>query len=225
VESDRGYTLLELLISILMITMIVGILAGALRLGHRSVSAGERRIEALDHLRVSIALMESQIQSRIPAAVEEEGVMKPAFRGSSDKLRMATDVSMWDGRRGYVIVTYRVETDEAGRKTLYAREKTIGTEAERETKLLERFDDISFLYFTPGLVESEDSWSAEWTDEQRTPEKIMIQLAGGTRDYTTVVRLKTSGSVMKTGSPAGGGPLYPAGGSGSVARPARPTVR
>ena len=226
VTRSGGYTLLELLLAILMLTMIVGILAGALRLGHRSVSAGERRVEALDRLRVSLALMESQIQSRIPASVAEgEGVSKPAFMGSAESLRLATNVSLWGGRHGYVIVTYRVETDPAGRKSLYAVEKTIGTEAERETKLLEGFDDISFLYRTPGLVESEDSWSAEWTDEQRTPERIMIQLAGGTRDYTTVVRLKTSGTVMKTGAPVGGGTWYPPGGTGSAAGPARSTNR
>src|SRR5512136_1554467 len=65
-SSRRGFTLLELMISITLIGIIAVIIAGAMRLGYRSVDAGERKIESLERMRVSLTLIDSQIQSEIP---------------------------------------------------------------------------------------------------------------------------------------------------------------
>jgi len=44
--SERGFTLLELIISIALIALITILTAGAMRLGIRSVERGETRIES-----------------------------------------------------------------------------------------------------------------------------------------------------------------------------------
>jgi len=53
-HSCRGFTLLELLISLVMIGMIAIIISSAMRLGIRAVSTGETKIDHLERTRASL---------------------------------------------------------------------------------------------------------------------------------------------------------------------------
>jgi general secretion pathway protein J len=64
--KDEGLTLLELIISITIIGIIILIITGAMQLSFRSVESGEKKIEALERMRSSLAVIDSQIQSEIP---------------------------------------------------------------------------------------------------------------------------------------------------------------
>ena len=66
-RSSRGFTLLELLISLVMIGVIALIIAGAIRLGVRSVSKAEEKIDFLERTRASFHIIDSQIQSQVPS--------------------------------------------------------------------------------------------------------------------------------------------------------------
>src|SRR3989337_1653647 len=61
-SRSAGFTLLDLIISITIIGIMVLIIAGATRLGFRSVDAGEKKIESLERMRSSLSLISSQIQ-------------------------------------------------------------------------------------------------------------------------------------------------------------------
>src|SRR3989337_2471377 len=71
-QRSAGFTLLELLISIVMLGIIMVILVGALRLGFRSVESGEKKIESFERMRVSLSIIDSQIQSQIPLTYQNE---------------------------------------------------------------------------------------------------------------------------------------------------------
>ena len=65
-NSRRGFTLLELIISITLLGIIVLVTVGAMRLGSRSVDSGEKRIASLERIKSSLNIIESQIQSEVP---------------------------------------------------------------------------------------------------------------------------------------------------------------
>ena len=146
--TNKGFTLLELMVSVALLAVIITVISGAIRLSYRSVDSGEKKIESLERLRMSLIIIDSQIQSAFPLTDEEQGVKVPYFEGERDVLMFASNYSIWDGEKGFVQVTYWVEQNEKGKQVLYARENTIGMENERETKLLEGFDDIYFGYFS-----------------------------------------------------------------------------
>ena len=62
-SRSGGFTLLELMVSIVLVAMIVVILAASMRAGHRSLEGGERKVEWMERLRVSTRLIDSQLQS------------------------------------------------------------------------------------------------------------------------------------------------------------------
>ncbi len=197
----EGFTLLELMISIAILGIIILIVTGAVRLGFRSVNAGEKKIESLERIRASLTLIDSQIQSELPLTYDEDGSRKYYFKGSRDSVRLSTNYSLWGGEKGYVLVTYRVVPDGSGRQALYVSESALGTGGtSEEIKLLDAFSGISFEYFYKEPSEEKGSWVTEWTDETTIPEKIKVHLVEGTKDIALILPMRTRGSLAQAPS-------------------------
>jgi general secretion pathway protein J len=202
--DERGFTLLELMISIVLLVIIIVILVGAMRLGFRSVDSGEKKIESLERMRASFNIIDSQIQSQIPLTYDEEGVRKYYFTGEKDSLQFATNYSIWGGQKGYVIVTYRVSSEGSGKPVLYASENIVGVEGSRETKLLDAFDNIYFEYFYKDPTAEEGNWVEQWTDSSTIPEKIKVHLITGERDLSIIIPVRIRQSMQTSLEPLDG---------------------
>ncbi len=173
--SAGGFTLLELLISLSLLVVIVVIAMGAMRLGSRSVAAGEKRMDAQERFRTVLSLVDAQIQSYLPLTYEEAGTRRYYFQGDGKTLRFPTSYSIWNGRRGYVIVDYRVEADGSGREVLSASEQIPGIEGQGSTPLLEA-NEISFDYFFQDPTEETGKWLELLPEGNIIPERIRVHM-------------------------------------------------
>jgi prepilin-type N-terminal cleavage/methylation domain-containing protein len=194
-RSRRGFTLLELMISIVILSAIVLIVGGSMRLAYRSVSAGEKKIESLERTRASLSIIGAQIESAAPLVSVDEGQKQVRFEGGRDFLKVATNYSIWRGLRGHVVVEYRVGKDETGKEYLYATESTSETGKETKARLLEGFDSVYFQYFEPGpgLSDEQAGWVEEWTDDAKAPEKVKLVLVLGGETTTFVFPVRVRG--------------------------------
>jgi prepilin-type N-terminal cleavage/methylation domain-containing protein len=201
-RKDYGFTLLELLISILMLGIIILIVGGAMRLGFRSVDAGEKKAESLERFMSSLNIIDSQIQSLLPLTSNEEGneegTVNSNFTGNRESLQFSTNYSIWGVQKGYVTVSYDVSSEDTGKPVLYATENIVGTEDSRETKLLDSFDEIYFDYFYKDPTEEEGKWIEEWTDATNLPEKIRLHLVTGQRDLSLIIPVRVRQSVVQS---------------------------
>jgi len=190
---SRGFTLLELMISIVLVAMIVIILVASMRAGYRSLEGGEKKAESMERFRVSMRLVDSQLQSCLPLTVKEEDLKRSVFIGARDSMTFASNRSLFSGRKGYVIASYRIESDEKGKQVLYLKENTIGMENEKETKLLDGFDTIRFEYLqaekTRGL--GGGGWSDELADTTDLPQMVKLHLEQGARKLSVTIPLRT----------------------------------
>lgn len=207
--KDDGLTLLELIISIAILGIIVLIIGGAMQLGFRSVESGEKKIEALERMRSSLTVIDSQVQSEIPLTYDDEGERKYYFIGDRGFLQFATNYSIWGMGQGYSIATYTVETGENGKQVLYATENTVGIENTRTVRLFDAFDSIYFEFFYKEPTEEEGMWVEEWTDEFNFPEKIKIHLVEGMKDFSMIILLRARGSLAQTSGDRSGLPPTP----------------
>ncbi len=82
---DRGFTLLELLISLSLLVVIVVIAMGAMRLGSRSVAAGEKKMNDRERFRTVLSLIDAQIQSQLPLTYEERGKAGGTISGAMER--------------------------------------------------------------------------------------------------------------------------------------------
>ena len=189
----RGFTLLELLISITMIGIIVLIVTGAVSISRRSIVSGERKIEEMERFRAAISIMDAQVQSSLPLTQQEDITTKNYFEGRRETLKMATNYSIWKGQGGYIVVSYNIGADTDGKKTLRASEQTVGLEDTQEIMLLRGFDDMYFSYYARDPLEEEGKWAEEWTDESLLPEKVMLSLRKGDKGQNIVMPLRVRG--------------------------------
>lgn len=118
-------------------------------------------------------------------------------------LQFATNYSIWGGEKGYVIVTYKIASDNSGKQALYASENIIGLNSNREAKLSNTFDTIYFEYFYKDPTEEEGKWIEQWTDDVNIPEKVRIHLIEGTKDLSMIIPMRVSGSLSQGTSSSG----------------------
>ena len=211
-RSSPGFTLLELMLSVVIISLIILIVVGALRLGFRSVEAGEKKVESLERVRNAITILESQIQSEIPLTYYENAEKKYYFRGGRTFLDMATNYSLWGGEKGYVVVRYQVSQETDGRQTLWVKENIIGQENSRETRMLEQAAEFYFEYFVRDTSKDPKDeagrWVDEWVDDAAVAttdklEKIKfhVRLEHSALDW--IIPLKGRGSLSAPAAPWG----------------------
>lgn len=185
--NSRGFTLLELLISIMMLALITGIMGWTLNMAHRTLDKGERKIHDLERTKVSFSLLESQIMSLFPYQYDDEGEKKLFFSGGKDKLMFASNYSLWRGTSGNTFVTYDIQTNEKGKPFLKITEQIIGLEAKNEVILVDDCTGINFEYFLKNALE-EGKWVDQWpTDEKGLPDKIRINIAYGAKNIALMI--------------------------------------
>lgn len=197
-NPSRGFTLLELLISIVMIGVIALIVSGAMRLGLRTVSAGEKKIDNFERIRASFSAIDSQIQSQIPLSYEDQGEKRYYFQGDKGFLQLATNYSIWGGQKGYVIVTYKVMSDNTGKQFLSVSENFIGMTVNRESELFSSSDEIDFEYFYKDPTEEHGRWIETWTDTANIPIKVKLHLLYREKDISMIIPLRTAGTLSQT---------------------------
>jgi len=199
-NSCNGFTLLELLISLVMIGVIAIIITGAIRLGIRTVNTGETKIDHLERTRASFNIIDSQIQSQIPLTFEENGEKKYYFHGDRGSLQFSTNYSLWGGQKGYVLVRYTVESDDMRKQFLAVSENIIGTNNNREARLFPAVDAIHFEYFFKDPTEEKGKWVDKWTDTANIPEKVKFHLIYRDKDLSMIIPMRTSGSLSQASS-------------------------
>ena len=198
--SGEGFTLLELVISIAIIGIIVLVITGAMRLGFRSVEAGEKKIESIERTTASLSILDAQIQSECPVTyTDEDGSRRYYFKGDRTSMVFSTNYSLWSGETGYVLVHYSVAPDDSGRQSLFVSENLIGMDSMRETKLFEAFDEIYFEYFYKGPTDEKGNWVDEWTEDTDIPEKVKVHLIQGTRDISLIIPMRARGTLVPQG--------------------------
>jgi len=188
--GEKGFTLLELVIAITLVATIILIVTGAVRLGYRSINSGERKMENLERFRASLMILNAQIQSGVPLNYDDNGSKRLYFEGSRDYMRLSTNYSIWGGRKGFVVVSYKIQLEENGTATMYASESLVGTTGIRQTRLLKDLDQIYFEYFYRDSVDEAGEWVDQWTDDTKTPERVRIWLVSGNRQIAIVIPMR-----------------------------------
>ena len=178
-RRERGFTLLEMLISIGLLALITVILGGAMRIGFRAIDAGEQRMEALERFRNSFGILTAQLQSAVPLTYEEEGEKRYYLKGDGKSLRFATNRSIWGEDRGCVVVSYRLEAADRGRLALHASERPAGMEETQDVRLFDDLKSLSFSYFAREAAEEKGEWTEEWSDDSRYPEQVKVRFDRG----------------------------------------------
>lgn len=133
---QKGFTLLELLISLTIIAVIVVMISGALRVGIKAWEKGEQDIESLQRQRIVLDMIKRQLSSLCDRKITDKNNKTISLKGDSASLSFLSYLAVIPGNKfGLVYVKYEVIPEENETKRLAVYEKNV--------VLLEKDADIS----------------------------------------------------------------------------------
>lgn|SRR5574337_33853 len=173
-RATRGFTLLELLISMTILALIFVAVLGAIQIGTKSWEGGEARAEENQRNRTLVDTLARDLTMIYPLRVKEQDKDIIAFHGKSDALEFATLPQIYGAEpfnHMIRIVTYAVEPDRGLVATAsYPLAASASTPIEGQAKPLdERVSLARFRYLVPeGKPEEKlpPVWRDSWDPSQ-----------------------------------------------------------
>jgi len=205
-NCTKGFTLLELIVSITILGLVMGVLYGALHVGLRSVSASQQKSDLFQRVRISREILARELRSAYltpsssdwtvflgdeffgKAGGRESGGEereKIAFTGDdliyqgspSDRLSFNSFADYADGSR--VLTSVKVllsESDSDGGRDLLLIRKPLYGPLESDTLRLASGIRGLDIKYLQTDDEGEAEWVGEWKSERELPEAIEINI-------------------------------------------------
>jgi general secretion pathway protein J len=167
-----GFTLLELIIALTILTMVTVIIGSGLRISVRAWDKGEAETGETQRLRILSGMISQQIKSAYPYKVELDNEEVVLFEGKEDSLLFATALAD-DSTGGMKWVRYEYRDG-----TLYYNEGILP-----DKKLDESIDsgadvldsDVGYVKFE--YLDEEDSWSDSWDRGDGIPVAVRVKIS------------------------------------------------
>jgi general secretion pathway protein J len=190
-EMSRGFTLIEVTITLTVLGFILLIIFGAFRLGLSAWEKGESTKEEYENVRIISQLISRQIKSIVPYKVKTQKAEGDylAFEGKPQAMKFVSAVSMKAKQpEGFVYAIYEFEEGRKGegRLVLYeqrALNKDLFEETPKEesgVSLCEGISNVRFEYYREEDPEKNrsESWQEEWNakEEEGLPSAIRMTI-------------------------------------------------
>jgi len=180
-----GFTLLELLVAMMILTILMTASLGAVRIASRSWEAGQSRADATEEIRAVSDFLRrrfAQVSAFVWLDGNEERI---AFAGGESRIRFIAAAPEYSAGPGFLVYTLTTET-RGGVVRLELSYAPFDPGAEdfaepynsRHAVLVDRLTEASFEYYGAEVADKEPAWQRNWrTDAEFMPSMIRIRMA------------------------------------------------
>ncbi len=201
---SRGFTLLELLVALSIMSMIMAAAFGAVRLGSRSFEAGVTRANETGQIRASTDFLRRQFAQLVPIVHKIDAETEISFSADREQIRFIAPAPGFERRAGLYIYKLMLESGAGGRRLLisYAAydpgtDDFVEIQNGRQTLLATNLADAYFEYFGQPDDEADLAWYDVWSDEAAYfPQIVRIHTVPGMQtdwpELTFVIRAEES---------------------------------
>lgn len=200
-NHQRGFTLLELLVSLSLTAVVLTLLLSGIRVTQAAWQRGSERLVILDRTLAQEEAIASQMSSAISRQLSVQYDQQPwqliCFRGDSQELRFLSSYSFLGQRHsGLWLVNYRVTSEPSGKQQLVISERVFSDESQLASyflappsalsglRFIENADRIELSYLSPTSPGAPAAWLPEWKCDHRKqlPRAVRIRWRGATED-------------------------------------------
>jgi general secretion pathway protein J len=212
-KSDNGFTLLELLISLTIFGLIVGVIFNSFRIGIRAWEKGEEEVDRQQRCRIALDLIRHQLASIHIVESKKNGQGTLLFRGTEKSVEFISPTKAVPGnQRGLVYVHYVVKPKQGDREEslLFSEKETVFMDRERSLadlpgdtafELITGVQAIEFGYLSKKpdqmRLEWEKTWDLERDKQYPMAVKLTVTEKSGASPIVLVVRLEAAGFHWK----------------------------
>jgi prepilin-type N-terminal cleavage/methylation domain-containing protein len=180
----RGFTLLELIISLAIMSMIVVVVSAAFNLGLGAVDRGEFRAIENQRARAALTQIARQLKSAYPLAMQTEKGTTVYFTGDAGEVSFVASTGRPEVG-GLEKITYFLRENE-GRRSLWMRTSAPTLPADlmndregplrQETEILPDVESVDWEYLRITQPQNKEEWVKKWNgfDEQQLPAVIRL---------------------------------------------------
>lgn len=193
--AERGFTLLELLIGMVLLGLILTLLFNGLRLGAKSWDSGDKRADDSAQLRAIQGFLRRELSQVFPLRWKNEADTRLAFAGTPEALRFVAPLPPQVSGGGLFLLGLELEKGEEGLQLIMKRAPAnpaakdfSSLEPGEKSVLADHVENMSLAYFGAATAESEPGWQEKWDEPQRLPllVRIQVKLTDG-RDWPYLV--------------------------------------
>jgi general secretion pathway protein J len=191
--SGKGFTLVEVMITLTILGFILLIIFGGFRLSYSAWERGDSTKEELQRRRIISQLISQQIKSIVPYRIKTEKAEGNylAFQGKSQFLKFVSALPIRTKRpEGFVYAIYELKE---GRFILYEQRALNRNFFEEEPKeemrisLLDGISNIRFEYYREADKKKNlmDEWVEEWDakEEKKLPKLLRMTISFKNGDW------------------------------------------
>jgi general secretion pathway protein J len=192
-RRNSGFTLFEFLISLALIALVTGTIAGGLRLGQRAWETSKRD-EARGEIEAASRALGEMISRAWPAVARKSEMPALVFEGRKNQLILVASSEGEAQRAGLLNVEVAIE-DHRGQNILSTWSGVFRAETAwsirrsdmRRTEILKDVAGLEFSYFGAATAGRPPAWSEEWVARDRLPDVVAIRFIAirGGRNFET----------------------------------------
>jgi general secretion pathway protein J len=179
-RPDAGFTLVELLAALGLLSLLSVILLGSLHLGLKAWERGAVHADRVDHVALVQNFLRRAIEDAYPLfAVDAAAQGRVEFEGTANSLRLLSSAAhaLRSGGRSRLSLA-AVEGAQGGLDLVVTARPELARDEGAVTRkvLLANIQSVELSYFGRGRSDREPAWHDQWTGEVRLPQLVRIQV-------------------------------------------------
>ena len=181
--SLAGFTLVEMLLAMTLMSMLMVLAYGGLRASTQATERGQVILEESSRIRMAHQFVRKQLNQMVPlvfeASVDQD--MRTVFEGSSNRIRFVAPMPGYLGFGGPQVQELTFQNSDEGLALVISHALLQGFEEEKLYErspilLLDRIEHAEFQFLSFDEESNVSSWSNLWEEPEKLPLAVSLEI-------------------------------------------------